>query len=181
MPRFNPNNYDPGKESSSEHARAARKEGAVILSVAQRADGTPGCPCGCEGIPGEGSTFMMGHDARYRGKLIRAHLTDTPVVLVCPGGARNKASAMSRATDLDWERYLDAAEARREGKNREVLAKAVGSKRLIQVGRWQYTGQVLAIYDTDEGTDYDVEYVTKTGEKKTARVPARKTSPAPKE
>lgn len=178
MPRFNPSKYDPRKESSD--GFKTYNEG-VTLKVALREDGSEGCPCGCGEIPeGKKSLFMMGHDARLRGKLIRAHLTDTDITFVYPpksGRDDETATAMKVAKRFKWESYLEAAELRREGKNREVLGRAVGSKRLVKVGRWQYTGQVLAVYETPQGNDYEVEYVTKQGEVKKTRVPARQTEP----
>lgn len=176
MPRFNPNKYDPKKESSK---GVSLKPNEIALRITLREDESPGCLCGCGDIPGKGSKFMMGHDARLRGRLIRAHLTDHFVRRIYSDGQESTISAFDWAKELGWEQYLKEAEARREGKNREVLARAVGSKRLFKVGRWQQTGQVMAVYETPEGNDYELEYVTKTGEKKTARVPARKTEAAP--
>lgn len=177
MPRFNPNKYDPAKESSP----GLKTPGQLTLLVKVDEDGRESCPCGCGEFPeGKKAKFLMGHDARYRGKLIRAHLTDTPVEIV-RRDLRSKLidktthTAEELAKVQGWESYLEAAELRREGKNREVLGRAVGSKRLIKVGRWQYTGQVMAVYETPEGNDYEVEYVTKQGEVKKTRVPARQT------
>lgn len=163
-----------------------------------------GCPCGCGEFPrGSKAEFCMGHDARLRGKLIRAYMTGTKIVYVMraafdtgDGGEVILDSRVPEWTsgpidpleiarrfevkgkNFTWEHYLEEAVERREGKNREVLARAVGSKRLITVGRWEYTGQVAAVYRLDNEDYYEIEYVTKAGGVKKARVPAAETMPA---
>lgn len=166
MGRFNEKKYDPRKESSP----GKKAKGKLILRVKEGQ-----CACGCGEAPsGSKSVFRMGHDARLRGKLIRAHLTGTPVVLVDEAQPSPVSTAMEMAERHGWRQYLIDAETRREGKNRQVLNKALGSKRLIKVGRWEYTGQVVAIYEIQgNGEEYDVEYVTKMGDVKKARVPAK--------
>lgn len=182
MPRFTPSKYDPRNDSTVGFKDLAAQTGSVVLNTKHRTflkdDDRLGCPCGCEGEPvGAKATFLMGHDARLRGKLIRAHLTDTGVVTLIDGGTERHQSAMSVAEDYgeSFVEALKSAVLRRDGKNREVVARALNSKRLIKVGRWQYTGQVVAIFDTSGGEEYEIEYVTKTGELKKARVPASKT------
>lgn len=176
MPRFNPNKYDPASDSTEGEALDGK---LVLLTQMGSVDGVTqeSCLCGCGHFPhNPKSRYMMGHDARLRGKLIRAHLTDTPVLRIRETGStqikRSKLQlpAMELATELGWAQYLTDAELRRDGKNRQVLAKAVGSKRTIKVGRWKYTGQVAAVYSTPTGEEVEVEYVTKTGEVKRKRV-----------
>lgn len=173
MPRFNDKKYDPGDDSSADRKTEARERGIVILDVKSRPDGNGiGCPCGCGHVPvGKKSRFMMGHDAKLRGILIRAHLTGTKMVEVIDGKEGAVISAMMMSQHYDWAPYLKQAELRREGKSRQVLRKALGSKRLVKVGRWEYTGEVVAIYAQKSGDEVEVEFVTKTGEIKKKRVP----------
>lgn len=180
MPHFAITKYNPQDDSSEGHRAYASETGCLVLNAVRREDDhdLTGCPCGCEGIPvGRKATFLMGHDARLRGKLIRAHLTDTQVIQ-CTEGVRGQArTAMSVATDYG-DSFVDAlksADLRRDGKNREVVQKALHSKRLVKVGRWKYTGQVAAIYSTPGGDEYEIEYVTKQGETRKVRVPASDT------
>lgn len=182
MPRFNEKTYDPRNDSSEGFEQEGK---LVVLHQSGFEDGkaVASCLCGCGHYPhGRKSNFMMGHDARFRGALIRAHLTDTPVVVVRERATGKNASpehsnptTAAKVVDelgLPWAQYLESAEARREGKNRQVLAKAVGSERLIKVGRWEKTGQVIAFYESKTGDhEYEVEYVTKTGDVKRTRVP----------
>lgn len=183
MPRFNEKTYDPRNDSSEGFEQEGK---LVVLHQTSTADGKgqTSCLCGCGHYPhGRKSQFMMGHDARFRGALIRAHLTDTPVVIVTEQEGRKNASPehhtpvpAAKVVDelgLPWEQYLESAEVRRAGKNRQVLAKAVGSERLIKVGRWEKTGQVIAFYEgkSPDRDEYEVEYVTKTGDVKRTRVP----------
>lgn len=162
MPRFNERKYDPRADSSP----GIKEPGVVRLTFAEGL-----CPCGCGERPkSRASTFAMGHDARLRGKLTRAHLTGTPVQYVVGDRGLKAQTAMDVASEHGWQSYLTDAALRREGKNREVLARAVGSKRAVKVGRWSYTGQVIAFYDTPGGDEYEVEYVTRMGDRKRVRV-----------
>lgn len=152
------------------------------------------CPCGCRKIVAGKATFAMGHDMRLKGKLIRAHITGTQVAelgidgrtgdphLWEPKSALEWAARYSTAK-LDWVAMLEEAErkqgsdvrARIERANREILARALGvqpgDRKLIRVGRWDYTGEVLAIYDVNGG-EVEFEYTAKNGEIKTVRKPA---------
>jgi hypothetical protein len=180
MPRFIQQDYDPADDSSKGYGGIQRHTKAVVL----RQVGEDGCPCGCGVAFGASyhtktgseltmsGRFCIGHDARLRGKLIRAHLTGTSVVVIRDDEAAEPTSALEVAKQYEWEPYLKNAELRREGANRNLLQSAMNSKRLVKVGRWEYTGQVVAIFDTPDGGEYEVQYVTKQGETKKTRVPA---------
>jgi hypothetical protein len=175
MPRFNRQRWTPVKDSSPGYRTDDPRR--VILVRKYEGD-RAGCPCGCGEMPkGTKAVFAMGHDARLRGKLIRAHLTDTGITYVITGdvpeaGQRFDTTAAQLAAEYGWASYLEAAELRREGKNREVLQRALGSNRLVQVGRWEYTGQVVAVYGTGDEGELEIEYVTKSGDVRRKRVPA---------
>lgn len=172
MPRFNPDRYRPTDESSPGYKTL--DSSCLVLNVAL--DGYEqriGCPCGCGEMPlGDRAIFRMGHDARLRGKLIRAYLTGTRVRIHMDGILSDPKDAYEIAARYEWEKYLDAAVLKREGKNRELLRKALGSERLIKVGRWEFTGQVAAVYRTGVEDMFLVEYVNKAGDIRQARVPA---------
>jgi hypothetical protein len=175
MPHFNPKKYDPAADSSESCHGYADRTHFLTLEISTDAEGRASCPCGCNEFPvGKKAVFLMGHDARMRGKLIRAHMTDTSVVFASEGGWSQPATAMDIAVRYG-ESFVDALKAavlRRDGKNREVVISALNSDRLIKVGRWSYTGQVVAVYGKAGDEEYDIEYVTKTGEKRRVRVPA---------
>jgi hypothetical protein len=178
--RFNTVKYRPSTDSSPnteawiDGERLNPAATLVLYRPTKRS-----CPCGCGLEPdSKGRVFRMGHDARYRGKLIRAHLTGTPVAIVgfCDIGLESTTTvhdARKLAAHHEWEAYLDHAEqrenarqvARLERANEQVTATAlgpqIGDRRLVKVGRWEYTGQVLAVYDN--GDRFEVEYVTKKG------------------
>lgn len=141
------------------------------------------CACGC----GEATTakreFRQGHDAKLKGKLIRAHVNDIEVHTIGSGGIVS-TDAMNLAKQRGWEPHLEAAEHRHQTREanrinrereREQRAAAkprkkggkVGTRRKIRVGRWEYTGKVVGLND-----DYlVVEYTTKKGETKTTQIP----------
>jgi hypothetical protein len=183
MPRFNSDRYNTAQDSSP--GWKTYKPEYIVLLLAVDTDGKLGCPCGCGGWPlGEKAKFAMGHDARLRGILIRAHLMGKQVFYVMrpPNGAAVDTvplDAMKVAQKYGWAKYLDDAVLRREGKNREVLQRALGSKRLIQVGRWEYTGHVAAVYRDGRNADMvEIEYVNGAGDVKRTRVPLGETIPA---
>lgn len=188
MPRFNRKRWSPSHDSSAGRIQQAIVEKRIHLDIAAEWDAAKnemtalGCPCGCGDWPkGSKAIFGMGHDARLRGILIRAHLTGTPIVRHLVAGGATLDLVAESAKDLaslygaSFTSALEAAELRREGKEREVLARALGSKRLLRVGRWEYTGLVAAIYGEAGDPEYEMEYVTKSGETKRRRVPANET------
>lgn len=178
MPRFNPNKWKPTDDSTPGLRTVDPRR--VVLHVP---DGC--CPCGCATPPlGAKTTFNMGHDARLRGVLIRAHLMGVEIREVSSastleasveGGLAPTFKAEDVAARHGWKKYLDAAVLRRDGKNREVLRKALGSERLIRVGKWDFTGQVAAVYRTNNQDMFEIEYVDPAGEIRHKRVPAAET------
>lgn len=181
MPRFDQKRWRPAHDSTPALWRVNHR--CVVLGIAESGP-RRGCPCGCGEYPtGLRAVFRMGHDARLRGKLIRAHLTGTGVIEVYGEEEPNlpiPAMEIARrhavaGKPFTWEHYLLEAEERRETKNREVLQRALGSTRVISVGRWEYTGQVAAVYRID-GTDLlEIEYVTKGGEIRKKKIPPEET------
>jgi hypothetical protein len=178
VPRFNANTWIPGHDSSPGHLTTDPSR-VVLKWHYDRETDSFGCPCGCNGAPkGKKAKFAMGHDARLRGILIRAHLMAVEVLYVVNGARMEPKTAMEVAGKYDWQEYLEAAVLRREGKNREVLQKSIGSERLVKVGRWEYTGQVAAVYRTNNDDMFVVEYVDKAGTVRTTRIKAEDAPPA---
>lgn len=179
MPKFSRTKYDPRSESTKGHA----EDGKLVLVTVDK-DGNTLCPCGCEGAPtGKKSVFVMGHDARFRGQLIRAACTETTVVLVDLRSTRSSAectalevAAMHGST---FEGPVKEAKAREDAKlaarkdvsNKAIVAHAlkVGDQRTIKVGRWKYTGEVVGIFD--DGDEIEIQYTDGKGNVKTARKP----------
>ena len=62
---------------------------ALILQVQPATDqGDPAtCPCGCGSAPGKKARFSIGHDARYKGQLVRAFAAQADIVLIDNEGA----------------------------------------------------------------------------------------------
>lgn len=172
MPRFNPEKWKPEHESTPGLAHLDPSK--VVLYVARTEAGRDGCPCGCGEFPeGEKAIFRMGHDARLRGKLIRAHLMDVNVVQFIDDH-EHEFSALEMAAEYDWQEYLRSAELKREGKNRELLQRALKDPNLQKAGKWAYTGgQVFVSYKPNPKTGMqDVMYVNQAGEIRKTRIPA---------
>jgi hypothetical protein len=174
MPRFAPERWKPFDDSSPGYRTLDPH--CVVLNVGFRPEGpgqAMGCPCGCGEFPlGDQATFRMGHDARMRGILIRAHLMGVRIRFHIDGTLADPVDPYDLADQYVWKSYLDSAVLKREGRNRELLRKAMKSDRLVRVGRWEYTGQVVAVFRKD-GTDmYNVEYVNKAGDIRSIKVPA---------
>lgn len=180
MGRFNPSTYSPADDTSFDLIPEANKTGLVHI------DRTSGkgveseqrlCHCGCgQETQGTKSMFRMGHDSRFKGILLRAHLTGTEMA-VHTSGAINYYKALDLAREYDtpkyaWSDALLAAESKHSDKPvKPVSSKGpkVGDPRLIKVGRWEYTGHIVAV--ASDGLH--VEYTTSKGETKTTVVPAK--------
>lgn len=150
MGRTNYNKYDPRTDSTPGVTHPFNPDKTVVLQVVEK-----GCPCGCgQTAMSRGRTFAMGHDARYRGKLIRAHVAGAGVAQVTLDEKGEIVAALERtpmelAERHGWERYLEEAsereenrlKLRRERANRDLTAKAIGpqigDRKLIKVGRWE--------------------------------------------
>jgi hypothetical protein len=172
MPRFNPEKWKPEHESSPGvfHLDPER----VVLLRVWYGDNLS-CPCGCGEALGDKSKFRMGHDARFRGILIRAHLMGVEVRWARDDGSLTDAhTAMVLAQDYGWQEYLTNAALRREGKNRELLRRALSNPDLLKAGKWAYTGgQVVVLFKPDPRKNtMDVMYVNQAGDIKKMKVPA---------
>lgn len=195
MARFNPSKYDPSEDSSPGTEKIRQGPTApktLILDWTPPAADDRVCPCGCREVLHPSSRFRMGHDARLRGKLTRAHVTGTDVTIV-KGRDVSTSSAITVADQfssplLDWKAALREAEGRYSGaraktdaSNAEILQRAketkeaeangnlkVGDRRLVKVGRWNYTGQVIAIYQLNGEAIF--EYTSKGGDVKSTTV-----------
>lgn len=182
MPRFNIKKYSPANDSS---AVFAKNDSGYVDLLVDEDRGRMTCLCGCGHPPtGVKTLFCMGHDARLRGVLIRAHLVGTHIRFlnrkeqpIFPTRephpeVPSEGSAMDVAAPLGWAKYLESASARKIRRGEDLVKSVIGSKRLIKVGRWEYTGEVAAILSTPDGDRLEVKYLTKTGEIKTALVNA---------
>lgn len=158
MKRFKPETYNPTDDSSFHRKAVERseKDRAVVLLVA---DGE--CHCGCGEKTNGKSRFRMGHDARLKGKLIRAHLAKVDVVQGTAGGSAK--SALIVAASYGWDGYLLDADLRR----RKDATPKVGDRVPYKVGRWTYDAQVTQV----EGDSVEVQWTTAKGEVKTKMVP----------
>lgn len=189
MGKFRPLQYHPKQDSSPGTTPLIVKAGLDPNKTIALVQDDGACPCGCLSKPkGKGSTFAMGHDARLRGKLIRAHLMGFKVARIVAGKVHEE-SALVQAARHGWEWALEDAERKEMDRvqdqlrraNRDVLAKAtgpqIGHRRLIKVGRWEHTGQIMALYHIEDGDgpEVELEYVTKKGEIKRIRKPFAET------
>lgn len=179
MPRFIPEKWKPEHDSSP---GVWHLEPNCVVLLRRYAGDRGGCPCGCGEFPEGGkAVFKMGHDARLRGILIRAHLMG---VQVCywtspPETMHDPVPAMEVAARHGWEGYLESAVLRRDGKNRELLQRALQDPNLLKAGRWAYTGgQVIVLFKPDKKGMLDVMYVNQAGDIRRTRIPASEAPPA---
>jgi hypothetical protein len=125
---FSPTTYDPRADSSpqTEYFRSesgvdpggnpVRLRGVIIDLTDPDAAHLKACACGCRGAVTRSSksTFRMGHDARLRGILLRAHLTGTEVHVLSGGvtttGPATAYAAMFNTDRRDWVAMLYDAE-----------------------------------------------------------------------
>lgn len=180
MPRFNVKKWTPAADTTPGLKTVDPR--AVVLARAHNTErGLTSCPCGCEGFPtGNKSTFVIGHDARMKGILIRAHLTNTQVRFwyVEAQELGDSYSAAAVADLYGWVHYLVAAEERAEGQKRASLDRLLDSRRLVTVGRWEYHGRVVGVSRKGGVPHLQIEYTTKgNGQTKTITVPESETVP----
>lgn len=170
MPRFVPDRWK-AVDDSSVGWKTFDPE-CVVLHITVNEENAFSCPCGCDEYPtGKKTTFCMGHDARLRGVLIRAHLAGVQIRYIVNKVVGESIDAYDAARAHFWGSYLDAAVARRDAKNKEVLKRALDAEdRCLKYARWSVTGQVIAIYRGKKPGLHWVEWVDKGGNIKTASV-----------
>lgn len=186
MPRFQPAKYNPAVDSSPNHQSYRRGDAPVtevLLDWSSDESGKRTCPCGCRQPLAKAARFRIGHDARLLGILKRAHITGTKVAVI-----KDDVTATEDATDLaaqfssdrhDWVKELLASATRHAASNRkkidaansEIVAEArgpqPGNRRLIKVGRWSYTGEIVAVFQEDG--DALFKYTTAGGDVREVR------------
>lgn len=186
MGKFRVRGYDPRADSSfgTESWRPGFRNdppglSGVILDRRTH-DGFRTCACGCKRKVAGKATFAMGHDMKLKGILTRAHLTGTPVHVLDDADlseAKTRTAFEDAANwstpKLDWQVMLREAEAKQGGDVRDTILRAerevteralgvqVGSLKLLKLGRWEYTGHVIAIYEDADEILY--EYVSRDG------------------
>jgi hypothetical protein len=172
VPKFNPNRWTPADDSSLGFRTVDPTR--VVLNTL-RTDDRDGCPCGCCTMPvGAGALFSMGHDATFRGKMIRAHLMDKEIRVIYNGREDQFEilTAMKLATLFGQQEHLKIAEARRDAANRTVAKRSQDRDDCLQLARWKYTGQVVAFYPTANPNRLTAEYVDRAGEIRRTRIDA---------
>lgn len=121
---FNVGKYNPADDSSDDHYALRLKheitDGVVIdqrlvsPSVGSDEAWLP-CLCGCRRtsptINAGKSKFIQGHDAKFKGVLLRAHLAGAVVTTVGLTGV-DVDSALDVAKSLGWVHYLSDAQKR---------------------------------------------------------------------
>ena len=177
MNKYSPARYDPRDDSTP---GLPRKEDYISLLVG---DGM--CACGCGSAPnGKTARFCMGHDARLKGMLTRAHSAGVGVALVEETtGAITTLEALEYADQfssekVDWRKLVSDATAKikerrgdidKRASEREVLRRATENG-AVRVGRWEKTDSVAAIYVVPGSGEYEVEYVDENGRIRSQKV-----------
>lgn len=170
MAKFNPADYRPSDDSTP---GLPARDNAVSILVGE---GLCGCGCG-EAPAGRGTKFLMGHDARLKGVLTRAHASQVRIALfenstgVADVVDPLEYAARFTSTKTDWTELVQAGAdkiAARRGNvdrrfaERQVLDRATRDG-AVRVGRWEATDSVAAIYHDPVTNKYTVEYVNSVG------------------
>lgn len=117
--------YDPATDSTPACRAKAHASGRLVLDIS---DST--CLCGCkEPTPGR---FRPGHDARLKGRLLRAHMNKTGVTILRDGKEQQmtaRAYAKEVSSDkYDWTVALDKAYEKAKAAAYALRAKAEPAK-----------------------------------------------------
>lgn len=137
--------YDPGADSTPAYIKQARDSGRLTLDISDSA-----CLCGCKDpTPGR---FRPGHDARLKGRLLRAHLAKAGVTII-KDGKEDQMTARAYAKQVsserhDWTEALDRATEKARSAAAALRAKAESDK--------------IAVKKADEGAG--TELVAESGE-----------------
>lgn len=137
-------------------------------------DGRLSCPCGCGDTPkGKRTTFCMGHDARLRERIIRAHLLEKTVAITSDDGRTREGSALEIAEmEYNWQHYLEQAKQRVDLACGTLIKKAKGNPRLEKLGKTDEF-PVVAVYRNKNGS-CDLESIDRLGHKHWRHVDAEK-------
>lgn len=115
--------YLPASDSTPDMKGRAEKEGKVVLDLTDGA-----CLCGCKGK--SQSRFMPGHDARLKGKLVRATIADVKLLIVM-GDDEQAVTPRQFAGVLsgkyDWVKGLDESVARVRKQEEDAKARRLES------------------------------------------------------
>lgn len=160
--------YTANGDSSANRGDFRRGDGQVaevFLDWSTDDNGKRTCPCGCRESLARTARFRIGHDARLLGILKRAHITGTKVTIVKDAATTTENAidvAATFSTDRhDWVAELNHSAERHAATNRKKIEAAndevreeargpqPGNRRLIKVGRWNYTGEIVAVYQED--------------------------------
>ena len=151
--------YDP-QADSTDHIAGTGHTGPYLVVE-------PGkCHCGCTLQVNKGKRFRQGHDARFKGILIRAHLAGADVTI--HNGSIDVTTAAARfAQDYAWEHYLRDAQYRAEVKVAKSTLRKGGTPDKIPTKITQ-----ISTYDAKTGERYefqgDHEFTIAGGRKVTA-------------
>lgn len=178
MGKVNYNTYDPADDSTQGILRRTDVKLPKDSMILAR-KGPNGCPCGCFEIPnGAKRSFLMGHDARFKGKLIRAYISGSDVVHITleekgslKSGAVSKTEtnkAMALAARHGWEYILEAAAERAAAPAPAKAARKANGKakvgdeiKGVKVGRWVRDGIVVGVSKKGTEIEYQVKGATK--------------------
>lgn len=190
MKRFDPTTYDPTTDSSK-----IGKGDANTVRISRGTDKALTCQCGCgntsERIVAGKSRFLQGHDARFKGVLIRAYLADAQLTI-----DGKLTTALDEAKSQGWIKLLSEAKARHaarpvprkrstgakpsdkpksqkkgkgtapKGSDSPTASMFKGDVYPVKVGRHQFDGVIQIVYSDA----IVVEYKTKGGDVKTTTV-----------
>lgn len=163
MSSFDPDKWVPASDSSPNWIDYAVLKDRVAIDVSDDR-----CMCGCRSATG--SRFVPGHDARLKGKLIRAHLMDK-MILFYPD--HHPVTAVNLADRFGWSEWLVKAERRRWEKCLELTRRAEDDRmNVVQAGVWERTGMPFVIFRTKKPQWWRMEYVDRAGKSKRLKLEA---------
>lgn len=128
------------------------------------------CECGCDQPRASRSRFLPGHDAKLKGKLMRALAADAEVALVGVDGEIRITPAADVARYYNWYDKVRSGAERLIARSttpiaaEKRLAAEVESRKdgLVEFGRWDKTGRAMASWRLADGS-LEVKYVTPSG------------------
>lgn len=130
------------------------------------------CLCGCGGVTAKGRLFRMGHDQRFRGELMRAHLEGRGIPSL-DGSTTFPAMVSAESLGPTWVESLRKAEAKKQMAIAKVDARAKRDKRPHKIGKNEKAKwAICCVYDLKNGGQ-EIDYVDQLGHKGRIVVPPK--------
>lgn len=142
--------YDPGSDSTPNLNKQARELGVVMLDWSGAR-----CLCGCRGEAT--GRFQPGHDAKMKGKLMRAHIAGVKVRVIdgdkgVTAPAVNVAAILSTAK-YDWKKAIEEGAEAAKKRAADAARKKAATAERRELARTEKPSGKITLADLTAATE----------------------------